>query len=369
MIFFAMASLTPICLALIAASGQDWAAYFGLVYISLGVAIGDLLVPFRSDRVALRRTGGALSELLAVLHIGLLWAGIWGLSGQSGLGFAARWALFGQIVLIFGQISASNAHELIHRTARLPRWMGIVVYSSLLFGHHATAHPAIHHRFVATARDPNSPAPGQSLYGFLRQAWVGSFLRGLEVETHRLRQSERGAGSTRNPYWAYAGLAVLSLAISVTLGGWLGLVAHLGLAWGAITQLLTSDYVQHYGLRRRQFPDGRYEPVGPHHSWNAPTSLSRRMMLNAPLHSEHHMRPGAAYPSLSRTDAPIGPVLPYSLPIMASLALVPRLYRKIMTRELGKLAPLPPLEQPGKAEPPRNDVTFAPTPPAAALSG
>ncbi len=44
----------------------------------------------------------------------------------------------------------------------------------------------------------------------------------------------------------------------------------LALAAYAQMQLLLSDYVQHYGLRRKTSENGKPEPVGPQHSWNAP---------------------------------------------------------------------------------------------------
>jgi alkane 1-monooxygenase len=34
--------------------------------------------------------------------------------------------------------------------------------------------------------------------------------------------------------------------------------------------LETINYVEHYGLRRKEIGKGLYEPVDIHHSWNAP---------------------------------------------------------------------------------------------------
>ncbi|HSG55886.1 MAG TPA: fatty acid desaturase, partial [Paracoccaceae bacterium] len=94
-------------------------------------------------------------------------------------------------------------------------------------------------------------------------------------------------------------------------------------------QLLLSDYVQHYGLRRRTRADGRLEPVGPQHSWNAAPWFSAAVMLNAPRHSDHHLNPARPYPAL-RLDAASMPVLPRSLPVMAMLALWPAAWRRVM---------------------------------------
>ena len=52
-------------------------------------------------------------------------------------------------------------------------------------------------------------------------------------------------------------------------------------------------------------------------------------MLNAPRHSDHHSRPGVAYPGL-RLDETRMPTLPHSLPVMALIALWPAKWRQIM---------------------------------------
>ena len=114
-----------------------------------------------------------------------------------------------------------------------------------------------------------------------------------------------------------------------------GVFALLAIAFYAQMQLLLSDYVQHYGLRRRTREDGRMEPVGPQHSWNAPAWYSSAMMLNAPRHSDHHMRPARAFPALEVT-ADTMPILPRSLPVMAVLALIPPIWRRIMDRRVAR---------------------------------
>lgn len=339
MIWYALASLFPYSLAIFAGLGIDWLAYFGVFYMALGVAGLDILLPVSPEKSGKLARGTWLNIALALVHFVAFAIGLHAVSGQSTLSGPAQIALFAMLVLIFGQISNSNAHELIHKSARLPRFLGKLVYCTLLFGHHTTAHPAIHHRYVATALDPNSPAPGQSLYSFLRQAWGGSFAKGLGVENARLAQNGHSSYSLRNPYWGYCLWSIASLTFAFLLAGGTGVLIHIGISCLATAQLLSSDYVQHYGLRRERLENGTYEAVGPQHSWNAPSTLSSRMMLNAPLHSEHHMRPSTSFQLLNRASAPRGPVLPYSLPIMASIALVPPLWRKVMARELGRLAP------------------------------
>jgi alkane 1-monooxygenase len=75
--------------------------------------------------------------------------------------------------------------------------------------------------------------------------------------------------------------------------------------------------------------DDKLEPVGPQHSWNTPHRFSGAMMLNAPRHSDHHTHPSKPYPALQLLEDKM-PMLPYSLPMMAVIALMPPLWRRVM---------------------------------------
>ncbi len=278
--------------------------------------------------------GHGLSLLLGILHFPLLFGGIAALTGPA-LAPLEKGLCFFALALFLGQISNSNAHELIHRSARGPRRLGIAVYCSLLFGHHVSAHRHVHHVHAATDLDPNSARLGEGFYAFALHAWAGSFRQGLAAERAR---SIRNTGPCRlPPYAVYAVGALASCALAALLGGIAGLLWLIALAGYAQMQLLLSDYVQHYGLRRRKTPYG-WEPVGPAHSWNAPHGFSSALMLNAPRHSDHHARPARAYPGLT-LDRRSMPMLPQSLPVMAVIALVPPLWRRVMDRRVRAWSP------------------------------
>ena len=274
-----------------------------------------------------------LSVVLAGLHFVLMIAGLAALTA-AGTGTAQRIALFLALGLFFGQVSNSNAHELIHRGSRALFRLGAAVYVSLLFGHHTSAHRLVHHRHVATAQDPNSARLGESFWHFFPRAWFGSFRAGLAAE----RALSAAKPGRMNPYLVWVGGGVLcGLAVLLAFGG-AGLGWYLGLCLYAQMQLMLSDYVQHYGLERALRPDGRHEPVGPRHSWDAPHFLSSLMMVNAPRHSDHHSHPSRPYPGLRLGCAENPrPMLPYSLPVMASIATLPHLWRRVMDRRVRRM--------------------------------
>ncbi|MEJ6392229.1 fatty acid desaturase [Gymnodinialimonas sp. 2305UL16-5] len=327
---YAIATLAPLALLLL--GGLVWGGFavLALIWLTLVAAIGDqILQPPAPDPEGDTRWATRLSVALAIGHFALLAVTLAALSA-AGLTFGQGLALFFGTASFFGQVSHPNAHDLIHRAPRPLRMLGAAVYISVGFGHHVSAHRLVHHAHVGTDADPNTPLPGESFYAYLPRAWRGSFEAGLEVEIDRLDQQGRPEKSPHNPYWIWIGGALLALIAASVLGGIGGVLLFVGLAALTGAQILMSDYLQHYGLQRLLLPNGRYEPVGPHHSWNAPRGFSSYLMLNAPSHSEHHMHPGRSFDALA-PDAP-GPVLPYPMPIMAVLAMIPSVWHGIMDK-------------------------------------
>ncbi len=323
-LLFGTATLTP---AALLAAGATWGGLWIIAAVLYLTAMPNLL-----DRVLTREsttietTGGdGLAILVAAVHFMLMPLMVWALVGET-LGLPEKIGLFLAAGLWFGQVGNANAHELIHRPSRGLHRLGMWVYITLLFGHHTSAHVLVHHVHVGTASDPNTSRKGENLYRYMRRAWIGSFLQGYRAEHARLQKINRPAW--RNPYALYVGGAALCLLLAFIWGGVAALLTYLALCAHAQSQLLMSDYVQHYGLTRRIAPNGKVEPVGARHSWNSPHWFSSAMMLNAPRHSDHHARPAQPYPAL--TIPQDAPMLPRPLPLMASIALIPPLWRRIM---------------------------------------
>ncbi len=327
---FAIATLMP---TLLIALGVFWggaAAALGLLYMTVFVAVLDRFVAravINPDPEAEFPGSDALLALLGVLHLVLLVFVVWAVAGDSGLGTIERLLIGIAGGLTFGQISHPVAHELIHKRPRMLRRLGRVVYTSLLVGHHASAHLRVHHVLVASAADPNSPPLGEGFYRYALRAAPGSFRAGMAAETAMMARGDRPAW--RHPYLLYVGGGVTSIAAAALTFGWRGVLSYVALCLYAQIQILLSDYVQHYGLRRQLRDDGTLEPVGPRHSWNAPHWFSSALTLNAPRHSDHHVTPSRAYPGLQLDPAGM-PMLPRPLPVMATIALIPSLWRRIM---------------------------------------
>lgn len=333
MILFSLAALSPLALLLWGIwMGGLWVLP-GLLYMGLLTALLDHLIPLVAPDAPEGAEFPAADALLVALGVAHLLAfplAVWAIAGDSGLSLAARVVVFLGFGQFFGQVSNPAAHELIHRGSRGLFRLGMAVYVTLLNGHHTSAHRLVHHRHVATPDDPNSARGDESFYAFLPRAYFGSFRAGLRAENARRAAQPGGL----HPYALYIGGALLCLGLGALIAGLPGLLVWLALAAYATAQLMLSDYVQHYGLSRARLPDGRLEPVGDRHSWNAPHWFSSGVMLNAPRHSDHHAHPARPYPALRLPPPDAAPWLPYSLPLCAMIALFPRRWRRLMQPRL-----------------------------------
>jgi alkane 1-monooxygenase len=330
MIWYGLATLLPVVLIVLACVLQAVWCFAALVGMTLYVVMMDAVptapLAKREDARSLR-AGDRLTLCLGIVHFLVLGLAVWGLT-RGALGVGQILALGSAVGLWLGQVSNPNAHELIHRSGRGHRALGVAIYVSLLFGHHVSAHRLVHHVHVATDKDPNSAKRGEGFYRFWWRAWRGSFVAGWRAEN--ARRHERPAW--KHPYLIYcAGAALCLLGAYGVSGGW-GVIALIAVTGHAQVQLLLADYVQHYGLRRQLVKTGRYEPVKAHHSWNAPHWYSAAMMLNAPHHSDHHLYPDRTFSQLD--VSPDLPMLPYSMPVMAVVALCPPWWRRVMDQRV-----------------------------------
>lgn len=327
---YALVTLTPALLIALGATIWGFAGVLCLFWLTLVTAgLDHLLAPPRHANADHAPWSERLALGLGIMHLVLMVLVIDAL-GDGRLSTTHSFVLILALASFMGQVSHPNAHELIHRKDRVAYGLGALVYGVTGFGHHVSAHRLVHHRHVGTVDDPNTPLPGESFWAYLPRAWRGSFRAGLASEFARNQRQGGKAHLVATPYAAWIGLAAFAMLCAIWIGGARG-AAALAFLWGLFgAQILMSDYIQHYGLTRRLLPNGRREPVAPHHSWNAPSGFSSYLMMNAPAHSEHHMHPDRPYDRLNpQADAP---TLPHPLPIMAVIATMPRLWRRIMDR-------------------------------------
>ena len=239
-------------------------------------------------------------------------------------------ALFYAVGLASGAIGITYAHELMHQKSALERWLGDILMASVLYGHFRSEHLRVHHLWVATPRDPVTARYNEGFWRYYPRVLATCPGSAWRAEVALLARAGRPWWHRTNPFWRYGALQLGFLALAAALGGWLGVALFLGQAFVAVTYLELTNYIEHYGLTRRHLGEGRYEPVRPHHSWNAAHRVSNWLLINLQRHSDHHFKPERRFPLLQTYDEGAAPQLPGGYPLMVAAATIPPLWRRLM---------------------------------------
>lgn len=228
-----------------------------------------------------------------------------------------------------GGINAINiAHELIHKTTKLETWAGGLLLALVSYAGFKVEHVRGHHVHVSTPLDASSSRYNQSVYPFLRTAFVENFKNAWRLEAKRLHGRKLPAFHWRNELiWWYSISTLFMVGLGVAFGPLASLFFVLQ-SFFASAELEVVNYIEHYGLHRRKLPDGRYERVTPEHSWNSAHFVTNIFLFQLQRHSDHHAFPRRRYQMLRHFDN--SPQLPAGYATMIVLALVPPLWRKVM---------------------------------------
>lgn len=268
------------------------------------------------------------------VQLAIIFGSIAFLSRTEHLSGAEEIFLMMSVGVVSGSIGINYAHELIHQRNRFEPMLGEWLLVSTLYGHFRSEHILVHHRYVATPRDPVTARYDEGFYSFFGRCLVGQVASAWHVEVERLARIGRPWYALRNPWWRYAGGGLLMLALAFLVGGWIGVGFFLVQAFVAMLQLELVNYVEHYGLTRRHLGDGKYEHVHPRHSWNAAHKMTNFLLINLQRHSDHHYKPDRRFPLLQNYDQSEAPQLPYGYPLMTASALIPPLWKRIMNRRV-----------------------------------
>lgn len=261
----------------------------------------------------------------ATLLVLIYWA-----SRTASLTLWEKLGLFFGMGVMSGTIGIVYAHELLHQRNRLERWLGDLLLASVLYSHFRTEHLLVHHSHVGTPRDAVTARYNEGFHRFFFRVLTSCPVSAFRAEAMLLARKNLPWWHRRNPFWRYALLQALMLALALAFGGWQGLGLFVFQAFVAVWQLELTNYVEHYGLTRKHLGDGRYEPVHPRHSWNADHRATNWLLINLQRHSDHHFRPDRRFPLLQTYAPEEAPQLPYGYPLMTLAALVPPIWRRVM---------------------------------------
>lgn len=240
-------------------------------------------------------------------------------------------ALVGRITamgMLCGVVGINVAHELGHRTTKLDRFLSKALLLSSLYTHFYIEHNRGHHRHVATPEDPATARLNETIYGFWVRSVIGSYLNAWKLERERLQRAEKPFFSLHNEMVRFTLLHILLVGgVFIFFGGATALWFVLAALMGGLL-LETVNYIEHYGLVRKQNERGRYERVMPVHSWNSNHVFGRLLLFELTRHSDHHYKASTPYPLLDHMED--APQLPTGYPGMMLLSLVPPLFFAVM---------------------------------------
>ena len=271
-----------------------------------------------------------ITRIWTPLQFVTLFAVIWYAARADHLEWLELFGLAFGLGVISGTIGINYSHELMHQKPRAERWMADILLAMVLYSHFRSEHLLVHHRYVATPRDPVTARYNEGFHRFLprvlRECWQSAF----KAEKQMLARKGKPWTDLSNPFFRYWALQAGMIVLAVALGGWIGLFMFLVQAATAVWQLELVNYVEHYGLTRRHLGDGKYEHVLPRHSWNSDRQASNWLLINLQRHSDHHYKPSRRFPLLQTYAAEEAPQLPYGYPVMTIIAMVPNVWRRMM---------------------------------------
>ena len=131
----------------------------------------------------------------------------------AGADHLATWEkvmLFFGIGVITGTVGINYSHELMHQKNKTERRMADILLAMVLYSHFRSEHLLVHHRYVATPRDPVSARMNESFYRFYPRVLHQSFWSAWGAEKAMLERQDLPALISRTRFGCTAAAAWVS---------------------------------------------------------------------------------------------------------------------------------------------------------------
>lgn len=236
--------------------------------------------------------------------------------------------------LLCGIFGINVAHELGHRANLFERYLSLLLLLSSQYLHFFIEHNKGHHKRVATMQDPASARLGENIFSFYPRTILFSYLSAWEIANKEVVKKQHSVWSIYNQMIQFT---LVQLLFLLAIGYFFGIQLlgfYLIAAFIGIGLLEAVNYIEHYGLSRKEIAAGKFERAMPIHSWNSNHLVGRMMLFELSRHSDHHFMASRKYQILQHHDA--APQLPTGYPGMMILAHIPPLYFFIIQRQMRK---------------------------------
>lgn len=248
------------------------------------------------------------------------------------------WEIIGRVWtmgLLCGTFGINVGHELGHRVNKFEQALAKALLLTSLYMHFFIEHNKGHHKNVATPQDPSSARINEPVYTFYFRTIIFSYLSAWKIANDEMRKRGLSILNIKNEMVQAHFIQLLFIALILFVFSWPVTLYFLCAAAIGILLLETVNYIEHYGLRRKQITEGKYERALPEHSWNSNHILGRLMLFELSRHSDHHYLASRKYQVLQHHDD--APQLPTGYPGSMILALIPPAWFYVMNRKIKQL--------------------------------
>ncbi|MEZ5022951.1 MAG: alkane 1-monooxygenase [Chitinophagales bacterium] len=316
-------------------------SYFAITFAFVLIPLLELVLPqstqnFTKEEEQVVKKKAIYDWLVYInvpLQYGLLALFLFKITG----GYLAPYEIIGKITAMglgCGIMGINVAHELGHRHKKSEQLMAKALLLTTLYMHFFIEHNRGHHKNISTPLDPASSRKGENIYSFFFRSVTGGYLSAWHLENSRLKKKGVAVLSLQNEMVRYSIIQFVFTLLIFLIFGVIGLLGFLGASIFGFLLLETVNYIEHYGLQRKEIKDGVYEKTQPWHSWNSNHPLGRLVLYELTRHSDHHYHAGRKYQVLRHFDD--APQMPTGYPGMMVCALIPPLWFKIMNNEVAK---------------------------------
>ena len=272
--------------------------------------------------------------VIVICQYGIL---VYFLSSMSQPGLSV-WDITGRIFsmgLLCGTFGINVAHELGHRTNKFEQLLAKALLATSLYIHFFIEHNKGHHKNVATPEDPSSARYNEPVYTFYFRTIIFSYLSAWKIANNDCHKDGKNIFSWRNEMIQAHIIQLALLVLIYFIFGLTVMLYFIAAAAIGIALLETVNYIEHYGLQRKQTEPGKYERAMPSHSWNSNHPLGRVMLFELSRHSDHHYQASRKYQILQHHEN--APQLPTGYPGSMILAMIPPLWFAVMNKKIKSL--------------------------------
>jgi len=280
---------------------------------------------------------------IVLMQVPILFLFLYSMQDDS-LSWLDKIGRIGTMGMLCGTFGINVGHELGHRPNKFEQALARLSLMTSLYMHFFIEHNKGHHKNVATPEDPSSARFGEMIYGFWFRTIFYSYRSAWKIANSDMEKSGKSKWNLKNEMVQahviqISFLSLIYFVFGLEILGYYLIAAALG-----ILLLETVNYIEHYGLSRKQIGVGRYERAMPAHSWNSNHVIGRLVLFELSRHSDHHYLASRKYQVLKHHED--APQMPTGYPGMMLLSLLPPAWFGVMNKKVKIIRESPPTLSP-----------------------